>query len=124
MAAASVPPAIGAFRQILGVRFHLGSAQETVDRLRSGGLLVVPAAPALRNLPENAGYRDALLHSDLAITDSALMVIVWNLLNNDSIPRISGLEYLKVLLKDAEVRAPGNTLWIMATPARARKNLA
>lgn len=124
MNTATISQAVSSFRQILGVRFFLGSAQDTIERLRSGGLLVVPSGPGMKDLADNPDYRDALLHSDLAITDSALMVTLWNLLNRDSIPRLSGLEYLKVLLRDEEVRTPGNTLWIMARPESARKNLA
>jgi UDP-N-acetyl-D-mannosaminuronic acid transferase (WecB/TagA/CpsF family) len=92
--------------------------------MRSGGLLVVPAAPALKDLPTNAAYREALLHADLAITDSAFMVLIWNTISNRRVPRVSGLEYLKKLLHEPDVREPGNTLWIMASPKSARTNMA
>ena len=49
-----------------------------------GGLLVVPAAPALKDLDRSPDYRDALLNADLAITDSAFMVLIWNRLQPDS----------------------------------------
>ena len=52
------------FRQILGIHFFVGEAQRAIDLLRNGGLLVVPAAPALKNLPEDVGYREALLGAD------------------------------------------------------------
>jgi len=81
--------------------------------MRSGGLLVVPAAPALKDIDTHPGYREALLHADVALTDSSFMVIVWNMLQRDSVKRISGLEYLRRLLLDAEVRRSGSTLWIM-----------
>jgi hypothetical protein len=77
-------------------------------------LLVVPAAPALNDLPYDAAYREALLNADVAITDSAFMVLIWNFLERDSIPRVSDLEYLRVLLLLREARQPGNTLWITA----------
>lgn len=109
--------------QILGVPFFLGSAQDAVNRLRAGGLLVAPSGPGMKDLPENASYREALLGADVAITDSALMVTLWNLISRDSVPRVSGLEYLKTLLKDPGVRRPGNTLWVMASPRSARRNL-
>jgi UDP-N-acetyl-D-mannosaminuronic acid transferase (WecB/TagA/CpsF family) len=51
------------------------------------------------------------------------MVLVWNLLERDSIHRLSGLKYLRELLQQYDVRTPGNTLWIMAGPESARKNL-
>lgn len=111
-------------RTILGIRFFLGTAKEAVARMESGGLLVVPAAPALKDLAVNAGYREALLHADLTITDSAFMVMVWNRIQRDSIPRLSGLEYLRELLKQPSVREPGNCLWVMAGTGSAVRNLA
>ncbi len=110
-------------QKILGVDFFCGTARETITRMKSGGLLVVPAAPALKDLPNNPDYREALLQADLAITDSAFMVLIWNLISSRRVPRVSGLEYLKELLEEPDVREPGSTLWIMASPKSARMNL-
>jgi UDP-N-acetyl-D-mannosaminuronic acid transferase (WecB/TagA/CpsF family) len=110
--------------RILGINFFDGSAKTAIEIMRDGGLLVIPAAPALKDLDRNPGYRDALLNADLAITDSAFMVLIWNRLQSQSIKRLSGLEYLRELLLDPEVRRPGNTLWIMASPTSAKRNLA
>jgi len=112
------------FRQILGITFFVGSAQRAVDLVSHGGLLVVPAAPALKNLAEDVAYREALLNADVAITDSALMVMVWNRLQGDSIHRLSGLEYLVELLARPDIRKPGESFWIMANPESAARNLA
>ena len=111
-------------RQILGIDFFVGTAEEAIDRIRSGGLVVVPAAPALKDLSTNAGYRESLVNADLAITDSGLMVLIWNLLAHDRIPRLSGLEYLRTLLGHSDVRAPGNTLWVMANEKSVGNNVA
>jgi exopolysaccharide biosynthesis WecB/TagA/CpsF family protein len=110
-------------RQILGVNFYAGDVHGAVERVCRGGLLVVPAAPALKDLGENADYREALLNADVAITDSAFMVMIWNLLERDSVQRVSGLEYLRALLQLEEVRRPGNTFWIMAGATSSRRNL-
>lgn len=111
-------------RRILGIEFFLGTAEEAIDRIRSGGLLVVPAAPALKDLGTNVGYRESLMNADLAITDSGLMVLIWNLLSNDRITRLSGLEYLRALLGHEDVRVAGNTLWVMANEKSVSINLA
>lgn len=111
------------FRRILGIEFFGGSAHEAIARMRRGGLLVVPAAPALKDLPTSPAYRESLLNADLAITDSAFMVLIWNLIERDNLIRLSGLEYLRELLKAEDVRRAGNTLWIMASPMSARRNL-
>ncbi len=111
------------YRCILGIDFFDGSAQAAIAKMRAGGLLVVPAAPALKDLDRNADYRESLLNADLAITDSAFMVLIWNSLQGDNIRRLSGLEYLRELILEPDVRQPGNTLWIMASPASAKRNL-
>ncbi len=108
---------------ILGIDFFHGSVREAVERMRRGGLLVVPAAPALKDMETNAGYREALLGADMALPDSAFMVLLWNRLQRDHIARVSGLAYLRELLLHPEVRQPGNTLWIMAGSGSAARNL-
>src|SRR5271154_809658 len=109
--------------RILGINFFDGSAKAAIEIMRNGGLLVVPAAPALKDLDRSLDYRDSLLNADLAITDSAFMVLIWNRLQTIPIKRLSGLEYLRELLLEPDVREPGNTLWIMASPVSAKRNL-
>ncbi len=110
-------------RQILGIKFYVGDAKGAIERMSRGGLLVVPSAPSLKDIAFNPSYREALIHADLAITDSGLMVMIWNLLERDNIQRLSGLKYLRELLLQPDLRAPGDTFWVMAGPAHARKNL-
>lgn len=112
------------FRSILGINFFVGDAGQAVQRMAGGGLLVVPAAPALKNLPHDAAYRKALLEADLVITDSAFMVLVWNYLQNDSIRRLSGLEYLSALLKQPSFCERGESFWIMSSAESAEINRA
>ncbi len=109
---------------ILGVRFHVGTTEEAVSRsVRDGGLVVVPAAPALKNLATDSGYRRALTEADFAIADSALMVWLWNLVERRRIPKLSGLKYLRTLLEHEDFRSSGNTFWVMPTEASARRNV-
>jgi UDP-N-acetyl-D-mannosaminuronic acid transferase (WecB/TagA/CpsF family) len=113
------------FQQILGIRFFVGNAQEAIDEVsRSGGLVVVPAAPALKNLPNDEQYRDALLGADFAIADSVLMVWFWNLIQRDRIPKLSGHKYLRALIKQKHFREPGAGFWVMPTVASAERNRA
>jgi UDP-N-acetyl-D-mannosaminuronic acid transferase (WecB/TagA/CpsF family) len=111
-------------RQILGVNFYVGDVQGALRRLERGGLLVVPAAPALKDVAWNAAYREALTNADVALADSAFMVLLWNLLQGDSIQRLSGLKYLRELLLQDTVRTAGNTFWVMAGAASSEKNIA
>lgn len=112
------------YRQILGIRFFTGTPEEAVEIGLRGGLVVVPAAPALVEMEADVPYRNALLNSDLAITDSGFMVLLWQLIKFEKIVRVSGLEYLKLLLAKPVLREPKSTLWIMPTPKARDKNLA
>lgn len=109
-------------RQILGIRFFGGDVGTAVERMAQGGLLVVPAAPALKDIASSRAYREALTNADVAITDSAFMILLWNLLEHDHLKRVSGLKYLRELLSRPDVREPGNTMWIMAGEASAQTN--
>jgi UDP-N-acetyl-D-mannosaminuronic acid transferase (WecB/TagA/CpsF family) len=111
------------FVTILGVRFFNGTVEQAVERMEGGGLLVVPAAPALKDMDRNAGYREALLNSDLCITDSAFMVLIWNRISKQKIHRLSGLKYLRELLAKPEAHRRGNVAWIMASPVSASRNI-
>jgi UDP-N-acetyl-D-mannosaminuronic acid transferase (WecB/TagA/CpsF family) len=111
------------YRRILGVRFFVGDAPEAVELGARPGLVVVPAAPALMELSRDSGYREALLESDLAITDSGFLVLLWKAMTLDSIHRVSGLEYLKLLLARPEFREPGAALWVMPSKESLHRNL-
>lgn len=115
-------PSVEPSRRILGVRFFTGSASRAVEIGMRGGLVVVPAAPALVELEHDVPYREALLNADLAITDSALMVLSWWAISHERLPRVSGLEYLKLLLAKPEFRKGGSVLWIMPTPLARERN--
>ena len=111
-------------QRILGIPFFSGTVDEAVRRMDQGGLLVAPAAPALMDLPRHRDYREALLSADLVIPDSGFMVMVWNMIEDRRIPKISGMIYLRALLGRTEVRTPGNTFWIMAGEKSAERNLS
>jgi len=111
------------YRQILGVRFFVGSAKEAVALGLQGGLVVVPSAPVLLAMVDDEPTAAALLDSDLAITDSGLMVLLWRWMRGEQIPRVSGLEYLRLLLEEPALRQPGALFWVMPTEATLEKSL-
>ena len=112
------------FQQILGIRFIVGSAHDAIDEIsRTGGLVAVPAAPALANLAHDKQYREALLGADFALADSALMVAVWNFIQSDAIPKVSGLKYLRALIERPEFCADGSSFWIMPGEPAAQRNV-
>jgi UDP-N-acetyl-D-mannosaminuronic acid transferase (WecB/TagA/CpsF family) len=112
----------GAYRVILGIRFFAGNAPEAVRLGQHGGLVVVPSAPVLCDFARDAATREAILASDLALTDSGLMVLLWNFLQRDHVRRVSGYEYLMLLLREPALRQPGALFWIM--PDRTARDMA
>ena len=111
------------WRRILGVRFLVGDTQQAVSLGLQGGLVVVPAAPALVALADDAAYQTALLGADFAITDSGLMVFLWKLIAGETLPRVSGLRYLDLLLRQPEIHHAGAVLWVMPSMAARDRNL-
>ncbi len=110
-------------RRILGVDFFVGSAPQAVRRGLAARLVVVPAAPALVDLPLDAAYREALEQADLVLTDSGFMVLLWRLLTGERIERVSGYRYLVLLLAEAELRQPGAVFWVMPSTCARDRNL-
>jgi len=95
--------------QILGINFFNGTEQMVVNILvQRGGLLVVPAGPALVNIREDADYYRSLRNADITIPDSGYMSLLWNLTHRKKINRLSGLEFIKAFVNDPAVQnAPG-----------------
>ena len=121
----SQAPLSTGYQTILGIRFFIGTAQGAIDEVsRQGGLVVVPAAPALKNLALDERYRNALVGADFAIADSALMVLLWNLMQRNRIPKLSGLKYLRALIQQLDFCQSGGSYWVMPSPESAIRNSA
>lgn len=125
MSVRSIPAAQGqSYRNILGIHFFTGDAASAVRLGTHGGLVLAPAAPALCELGRDQDYREALQQADLVITDSGLLVLLWNTMTGDKINRVSGLKYLRMLLSRAEFKEPGGSFWVMPSIAAMERNLA
>lgn len=118
-------------RTVLGISFINAPALQVVEAGLSGGLVVVPSAPVLVDMVERSALREALRGADMAITDSGLMVLLWWLLKREKLERVSGLEYLKLLLErlkttgDHRQKTTGERaiFWVMPTVAAQDRNL-
>src|SRR5438045_3395437 len=109
---------------ILGVRFFNGTVDEAVDAMSAnGGLLVVPAAPALVKLRDDEEYRRALTSADMAIADSGAMVLFWRIFAGRRVERISGLKFLKRLIARLASHPEERLLWIVPNERPHRKNI-
>src|SRR5438045_4986304 len=110
-------------RQVLGIRFFNGDADEAVQLMvRRGGFLIAPSGTCFARLSEDERYRRAILAADLAIADSGLMVVLCRLFRHESLQRISGLKYLKHLLATLKGAARAEVFWIVPS-VRARQKL-
>ncbi len=89
--------------KILGIKFYNSSTGDLFNALNNqGGLLTVPAAPALVNIPHDKAYYDSLIHSDFVIADSGFMALVWNTFFKNKVIRISGLEFINYFLENSK----------------------
>lgn len=112
-------------KEILGIKFFDGSAEEAVAyAMRHGGLVVAPAAPSLVALQYDEEYRRAIADADLAIADSGWMVVFWRLLRGEKLRRISGLTFFRRLVETPESRAPGKLFWILPSERAKTTTLA
>lgn len=109
--------------RILGLSFLKDTAQEAVERVSTaGGVLIVPAAPALVRLRDDSIYRQVMLSADYAIPDSGLMVLAWWILKGEKLSRVSGLIYLREVVRRPEFRDAGAVFFVLPS-IKAREKL-
>lgn len=110
--------------RVLGVDFFAGSLEEAVEFIAEGGLLTAPSGIGMaEDLVRSPSYRRALTRSDLVLTDSGLLVTMWQLRTGQRLPRHSGLKFLRRWFERPEMRKPGAACWVMPSvgdAARAR----
>lgn len=109
--------------KILGINFFNGNEQEVLQNLvKNGGLLVVPAGPALVNIREDAAYYRSLLNADIIIPDSGYMSLLWNLTHKSKINRLSGLEFIQAFVHDKQVKATDQILLVDPNEKESARN--
>lgn len=69
----------------------------------NGGLMTVPAAPALVTINYDHAYFISLQKSDIVIPDSGYMVFIWNLLSRIKLKKLSGLAFLNYYIQQPEL---------------------
>ena len=110
--------------RVLGVGFINAPALEVVHMGMSPGLVVVPSAPVLVRMFEDAAHKQALLEAGMAVIDSGFMALVWWLRTGQKLHRVSGLRYLQLLLQRSEFSIPGAVLWVMPSARSRDTNLS
>jgi UDP-N-acetyl-D-mannosaminuronic acid transferase (WecB/TagA/CpsF family) len=110
--------------QILGIQIACLTIEQAVERALRGGLVLAPSGPGLCDLDRDPDYRDALLASDLNLTDSGLVILVEAVRSRRILPRASGLGYMEALLSRTEFKELRATFWVMPSRPSMQHNLA
>jgi N-acetylglucosaminyldiphosphoundecaprenol N-acetyl-beta-D-mannosaminyltransferase len=92
---------------LFGIGFVDGSYGAIRQRLDEGGLMVVPAAPALATIKSDEQYHSALKQSDFAIFDSGLLCLLLRVFKRLRVRKLSGLAFLRGFLSDVSHCKPG-----------------
>lgn len=104
------------FQKILGLQFWKKDLSLLLKHLGVGHFLIAPSAPSVLGLREDKDYREAVQNADLAIADSGLMCLCWNLTNPfKRVCRISGYRFLWMLIDSGRLNPPGHSFWVMAS---------
>lgn len=91
--------------KILGLDFFNDQVEKLNSYLiRSGGLVVVPAAPALVENVDNPLYYRSLEAADIVLPDSGYMCLCWNFLSRKKVKKLSGLLFLREFLNFLHVK--------------------
>ncbi|MDH4182592.1 MAG: WecB/TagA/CpsF family glycosyltransferase [Nitrospinota bacterium] len=106
---------------ILGVRFYNGDVEGAIGKILKGGLLVAPSGPGLALMDSDAEYVEALVSSDVAVADSGLMTLVWNLFGGRRLQKLSGVKLFRALVGRKELKSPGALF--MIDPSERESNL-
>jgi UDP-N-acetyl-D-mannosaminuronic acid transferase (WecB/TagA/CpsF family) len=109
---------------VLGVPLTALTVDEAVGRGLQGGLVLAPSGPGLCDLARDPEYREALLSSDVNLTDSGFVLLVRRLRGHPSAARTSGLRYLHELLRHPSLGKPRSTYWVMPSRESMARNLA
>jgi N-acetylglucosaminyldiphosphoundecaprenol N-acetyl-beta-D-mannosaminyltransferase len=109
---------------VLGIPLADLSVDEAVARGLQGGLVLAPSGPGLTDLPVDPHYREALLASDLNLTDSSFVLLVRLFRGHRLAARTSGLRYLRALLRHPSLRDERASYWVMPSRRSMLRNLA
>jgi len=105
------------------VRFLDDDVDAALDLLDKGGVMVVPAAPALVTLSFDETYRQALTGCDFAILDSAYLALLWFLATGKRLHRVSGLHFLRAFLAEERPREKGALFLVNPSEEEGLANL-
>ena len=109
--------------RVLGIPFYRGSLIEVCRKSRRGGLVLAPSGPGMSSdLLLCNEYKKALLYADINLLDSGLIALWCRFIRRKTIPRISGLRFLRAYLLETNWNREVS-FWVMPTEAQSKANL-
>jgi N-acetylglucosaminyldiphosphoundecaprenol N-acetyl-beta-D-mannosaminyltransferase len=84
--------------RFFGINFIEGDFKNIKFLLDKGGMLVLPAAPALANIYSDKSYHKALKHADIALFDSGFFCLLLRIFKDTKVKKYSGLKFLTQFL--------------------------
>jgi N-acetylglucosaminyldiphosphoundecaprenol N-acetyl-beta-D-mannosaminyltransferase len=114
----------GRTRKILGIRFFTDAIDIAVAQAMQGGLVLAPSGPGLAvDLVNTKSYRDAVAGADLVLVDSSALTLFWLMFSGESLQRISGLKFLRALVRKEELKKRAPVFWVMPSDEESRRNM-
>jgi UDP-N-acetyl-D-mannosaminuronic acid transferase (WecB/TagA/CpsF family) len=89
---------------IFNVNFFDASPDEIMDCIKQGGLIVVPAGPALATLEKDYQYTKALEASRFALFDSGFFCLALLVFKGIRVKKFSGLALLRLFLRQDDLK--------------------
>jgi len=83
------------FIKVLDILFIAENYNKVFERLKRGGLMVVPSGPGLATIGKDIRYTLAVQNADFAIADSGYMVLLLKIIKRIKIDKFSGYDFLK-----------------------------
>jgi|TARA_B110000483_G_C18187090_1_gene539380 hypothetical protein len=77
---------------------------QVIDKLKYGGLLVIPSGPGLSTLEKDKQYSNALENSDVAIFDSSYFCLLLKILKLINVKKLSGYLFFLVLKSKIKIK--------------------
>lgn len=110
--------------RLLGIDFFNGCVADAVEAAKTpGSCVAIPAAPSLVKLNYDEEYRRAIQAADLVLADSGLLALLSRVATGHHLSVISGIEYLRHLVRDSAFRESAR-FWIVRSEGAKQRALA
>jgi len=86
--------------RLFNISFMNGDYDFVIERLKKGGLMVVPSGPGLATIGTDLRYTEAVQKADFAIPDSGYMILLLRLLKRINIQKLSGYDFLRCFFSE------------------------